>query len=436
MMYPIQSKNDLTSGTTLVVCVPEEEIDQKALYTIQAEQPEFVLPFRHRSVDGQVEFTFQIGVRSKMMYLSGSRAPEEYVELWTGILKPLLDCGDWFMNPYSFVLSADYLFYDKAAQKVCYLYIPAVRPCADYEMLKQMVMDISGQNRVTDLNLETQVLRALLQEFNPREFLQMLKAFRVNGTAAASAVPVPPVLAPAPAAAPKPLFGAAAQPVPQVVSPPVSPAPVQTAGQASASGDIVINLNGGGVPAKAPKEKGKGFQLFGGKEKDAKKEKSSGLFGKKKGDGEVIFGGAAAPAPMQRFEPAPAYVYAADAADGHTELEPAGVAGPGLRLVGDGALPPQIKVAAEAGMPFSVGRYDVALKRQQSSFEFDAKVKAVSRRHAIIEKTGDGYAVIDLASSAGTFVDGRKIPPNTPVPLQSGCRVSFGNLGADYIWEA
>lgn len=54
MIYPIEQKNDL-SGAMLVIRFPEEELDRKALSTIQADPPAFLVPFRYRSVDGMAE---------------------------------------------------------------------------------------------------------------------------------------------------------------------------------------------------------------------------------------------------------------------------------------------------------------------------------------------------------------------------------------------
>ena len=54
----------------------------------------------------------------------------------------------------------------------------------------------------------------------------------------------------------------------------------------------------------------------------------------------------------------------------------------------------------------------------------------------VVERNPDGgYVIVDLVSSAGTFVDGQRLTPNVPYALSTGCRVSFGTGGADYIWE-
>jgi len=64
MIYEIESKNDFLTGASLVVRIPEKELDKKALYTIQADKPGFILPFLHRRIDGQVELEYQIGQHS------------------------------------------------------------------------------------------------------------------------------------------------------------------------------------------------------------------------------------------------------------------------------------------------------------------------------------------------------------------------------------
>jgi hypothetical protein len=106
-----------------------------------------------------------------------------------------------------------------------------------------------------------------------------------------------------------------------------------------------------------------------------------------------------------------------------------------LRLdeYGDKTLPPVIHLT-DSGK-FSIGRFDVNLGVQQSDFEFSKEKNNISRRHAFFEKTHDGFTVTDLGSMAGTWVDGQRIAPNTPILLQSGNRVAFGNAGASYVFE-
>lgn len=52
----------------------------------------------------------------------------------------------------------------------------------------------------------------------------------------------------------------------------------------------------------------------------------------------------------------------------------------------------------------------------------------VSRRHAIIALQRDGWLLEDLASANGTFINGQRIPPRQPVPINNGDELRFGTL--------
>ena len=522
MTCEIRNENDFLTGASVVVTIPEEELDTKALYTIQADRPEFLIPFFHRSVDGQVEFVYQIGPQSKLQYLSGVRSPKEYAKLWTGVLTPLLDCGDWFMKPYSFVLSADYLYYDKQTETVCYIYIPSIRDQWDQNAIKELAAELSKHISVTDMDFENKVLRAILKDFCPKNFLRLLEPYITLSAAPAALWPTP-VQAPAHPQAPEP---------PQNIKTPDQELSFfESKGDAQGvSGDILINIPAGGKTGgktggkSSGKEGGKITGKEGGKSTDkigGRSARKTG--GKQAGDSEGrqkrgfsdkqhlwgakegkktdhttnLFNGkpeeqqhkqipgaedaqyespysidytvpsAVPPAVPPSAHPAahpvipaavlsstpsaalsstpsaaypvvpvavPSSVQIQDQSD-LTQLVSAAANRPGLRLVGSALLPPMVDINVQAGDIFTIGRYDAVVGRRQSDFEFDKKTKAVSRRHAAIERSADGYRIVDLSSSAGTFLDGYRLPPNTPCPLIHGCRVSFGNAGADYVWE-
>jgi pSer/pThr/pTyr-binding forkhead associated (FHA) protein len=52
----------------------------------------------------------------------------------------------------------------------------------------------------------------------------------------------------------------------------------------------------------------------------------------------------------------------------------------------------------------------------------------VSRRHALIVAAAAGFAVQDLGSANGTFVNGRRLGPDAPAPLRHGDELKFGTL--------
>ena len=462
MIYEIRKNSDFITGASLHVMIPNEDLDKKALHTIERDWPDFILPFHYRHIDGQIEFIYQIGSRSKLQYLSGQRSPNEYAGIWSGILDPLRTCGDWFMRPYSFVLMAEHLYCEKNTNKITYLYIPSVRACSGKSELKEMAADITRLVAVTDPELENMALRLIIKDFDPDDFMQMLELYIAaadpdlqpgasSGPAHAGASDTDADCNSAAPAFPDPepdpdwLPGATALPALGLVSGPSGGQDRIRRGKEDGSRDIVINIPSSGQPAK---KAGKGLKT---KENPPAKtegkpvdwEKAGGLFGRKKNarqrdpaetgsirETPVEYQLPAAPIiPLnhESFEPP-------DENDTTQNLSTAPCAS-GFRLVGNTVLPPFISVSIGQGEVFTVGRYDAATGRQLSDFEFERKTKAVSRRHAAVERDESGYSIVDLASSAGTFVDGKRLLPNTPCQLGANSRISFGNAGADYVWE-
>lgn len=430
MIYEIESKADL-SGMTLLVRFPEEDLDEKALYTIQADAPPFLIPFRHRIIDGQVECTYLLGEYSKLQYRFRTRSPEEYIEFWEQVIQPLLDCGDWFLKALSFVMDPLYLYTDRDGSRVLYIYIPSKRDCSTLEELRSMVVELSRRNTVTNSQLENKVLRAIMEGFQPKTFLQMLRDSQPRAVPAQISAPAlqtsPPV-----AELPQTPPAQKGQPLSQP-----QPATFEKGGD----DDIVINLSGGGEKEPGKREKGL-FGLKNEKKKAEKPPKKGGLFGgkKEKKQKEIVLGAAAEvpnPAPSQsppHIQKVP--VWTSPQVESEVTQLDEGLNGVALRLVGNPTLPGQIPVNLAPGGMFTIGRFDVSVGHRQSDFEFDKGTKAVSRHHAVVERRSDGtYTVTDLSSSAGTFVDGVRLTPNVPHQIRRGSRISFGTGGADYIWE-
>jgi FHA domain len=52
----------------------------------------------------------------------------------------------------------------------------------------------------------------------------------------------------------------------------------------------------------------------------------------------------------------------------------------------------------------------------------------VSRRHAILAHKQNIYTVEDLGSSNGTFINGQRVEPQTPTPIENGDEIKCGTL--------
>lgn len=80
---------------------------------------------------------------------------------------------------------------------------------------------------------------------------------------------------------------------------------------------------------------------------------------------------------------------------------------------------------------FILGRVSTEVKTREPLIdltELDALELGVSRVHAMIRRTKDGYQIIDLDSSNGTWLENQRLVPRQPYPLDSGDRVRLGRL--------
>jgi pSer/pThr/pTyr-binding forkhead associated (FHA) protein len=59
---------------------------------------------------------------------------------------------------------------------------------------------------------------------------------------------------------------------------------------------------------------------------------------------------------------------------------------------------------------------------------FGGMEKGVSRKHAVIHRSGANYTVEDMGSTNGTYVNRKKVLPNTPQAIKPGDELRFGKL--------
>lgn len=79
---------------------------------------------------------------------------------------------------------------------------------------------------------------------------------------------------------------------------------------------------------------------------------------------------------------------------------------------------------------FILGRVSAEIKTQEpladlTSLSIDY---GVSRTHALIRKTKDGYQITDLNSSNGTWLENDRLVPQKPYDIDSGDRIRMGRL--------
>ncbi|MAS35916.1 MAG: hypothetical protein CL610_18050 [Anaerolineaceae bacterium] len=64
---------------------------------------------------------------------------------------------------------------------------------------------------------------------------------------------------------------------------------------------------------------------------------------------------------------------------------------------------------------------------------YEALDHGISRRHAALVRFHDRLHVVDLSSVNGTFLDGQRLKPDKPYPLQVNVTLRIGSLNLSLI---
>jgi pSer/pThr/pTyr-binding forkhead associated (FHA) protein len=60
----------------------------------------------------------------------------------------------------------------------------------------------------------------------------------------------------------------------------------------------------------------------------------------------------------------------------------------------------------------------------------------ISRRHVKIRRAGNGYEIIDLASSNGTWLNDERLIPNQPYPLANGSQMRLARMRLFVVYRS
>jgi ABC transport system ATP-binding/permease protein len=97
--------------------------------------------------------------------------------------------------------------------------------------------------------------------------------------------------------------------------------------------------------------------------------------------------------------------------------------------------------AGRAVESVSIGQFNLGDKPgltigRDPSNDLHLDAAVVSRAHARVERTASGHTLIDLGSTNGTYVNGRRLTANAGVPLQPGDLVQIGPFRLTYQPDA
>jgi hypothetical protein len=352
---------------TITASILKTDIDTKAYYTVYGELPPFLVPLQYADNNKHINVIYATAGFEPIRACFGEYGANGYAGLWDMLLEPLTLCGDWFMNVNSFLFDVNCVYYDRANNRVRYLYVPSRQNKTDNGSLAKFVSAVADECRCTDPMLENAVLRAV-RNFNLNNFISIIKP-SVTGEFVPGSAPVPqliaqpipqPVSQPAPAYQPQPMQQPAFQPPPQ------QPKPLFVTPDFGLDETVLATTN------------------------------------------PDIMNQTQSPVPQEQ-------------APRRQTL---------LLFVGTKNFPPQIIINPNKDT-FTIGRHDPA-SGVQNDFEFPSDTKAISRRHAAIERWNGAYYAVDMNAKIGTSVNGAKLAPAEKRLLNNGDRVTFGNDGAEY----
>ena len=88
-------------------------------------------------------------------------------------------------------------------------------------------------------------------------------------------------------------------------------------------------------------------------------------------------------------------------------------------------------IATQEEKAFILGRASNEVKAGEPLVDlanFGALDYGISRIHALIRQAKNGYQIVDLQSTNGTWIENKRIPPKQPMSLLSGDRIRLGRL--------
>lgn len=107
---------------------------------------------------------------------------------------------------------------------------------------------------------------------------------------------------------------------------------------------------------------------------------------------------------------------------------PVGSSSPTGRRPADGAPAPTLALLrADTGERIPLRGAVVTIGRSPDN-AVSSLDERISRTHARLEPAGGGWVIVDSGSANGTWVDGSRIAPRTPVPVRVGTAIGIGPL--------
>ncbi|NJO07084.1 MAG: FHA domain-containing protein, partial [Chloroflexaceae bacterium] len=89
----------------------------------------------------------------------------------------------------------------------------------------------------------------------------------------------------------------------------------------------------------------------------------------------------------------------------------------------------------DSKLPCRIGRRDPSQGHYPEIDLAEHDRGIASRHHALIQRDGqDGYALVDLGSTNGTYVNGTRLAASSPRRLYAGDKIKVGEVEIEFRW--
>lgn len=459
-------------GNYLNIALPlQAEVDEIAVRVMEEDCPDFLIPFRIVTVNGSTNLRYKLINTIALAYSDRNLSKQQFVKLFMDLLTPFIKGKDWFLDYHNLCIDPRYVFINKMNHGVSLIYVPENSYRYSDTEIKQFFKNLFTEITISDdPGFQVTMFRYFGNEdSNLADLYQILlqeqkkAAMGQTGAVQNTTTPVsiqqaapqkietvtqtPPAVTAVPAEKQAEqhtkaggkfsLFGGKKDSEPKKAA---DPAPAQKEDMFAGLGDMsdsdaAVNALFGDSSKKKKEKKekkekeGGGFSLFGGKKKEQNSEPQISV----QATAHMQEIPSQQPAMQQpTIQQMPAGRSQADGLqmmspvmDESTEIAEDDYSGGACLELIESAIPGAIpRISLDFTSPFiTIGR--TSSDETQPDVAFSKDFSRIGRKHARIEKNGNGYCIIDLGSANHTLINNQVLIPNQPYPLPDGGEVTF-----------
>lgn len=417
----LENISEATGNSFFYNAASENDFDRIAVKMLLADLPPFLVPVKIMNKYDNCVVKYDVGAFRSIQSVKMRMSKTECCTLLYNILNPLMTCGEWLLDYHKFCFRKEYIFCNANTFDVKFIYIlDREHYCTDSEIMDVIRSIFKNTDIIDDKDFRINLLQALLDEdFSINSLYDMIinirkKPASVSAAAKKEPLPVKPKIEKNTEEPRKqeqvkaPIFEKAQSVQAEII------------GDNSEDDDVMESLfsDGRKKTAKPPKKEKRKPDLFGGifgKNKASKERSQANISEAVISDEKTEIAG-----------------ISTDLSDDETQIVSAFLH---LESAASSNCPEIINISVTEGSSMTIGRKSANAGAANADVEFPAECTKISRKHCQIRLENGVYAVCDLNSGNGTYVDGKKAAPGEWIEIHNGSRIMLGNEVAVYSMQ-